>query len=285
LSEIGRSSSPTCPQPRGVVHCPRSDVPHHPPVLYREGWSIVRDRTFLITPLSSTERGGPLSEIGCSSSPHCPQPRGVVHCPRSDVPHHPPVFYREGWSIVRDQTFLITPLSFTERGGPLSEIGRFSSAPCPQPRGVVHCPRSDGPHHPPVLNREGWSIVRDRTFLITPLSSTERGGPLSEIGRSSSPLCPLPRGVVHCPRSDVPHHPLSSTERGGPLSEIGRSSSPPCPQPRGVVHCPRSDVPHHPLSSTERGGPLSEIGLFSLGLILVFFPLFFFLTRLLLLFH
>jgi hypothetical protein len=143
---------PSCPQAEGVIHCPRSDFSHHP--------------------LSSTDRGGPLSEIGCSSSPPRPQLRGVVHCPRSDFSHHPPVHNREGWSIVRDRTFHITPLSSTERGGPLSEIGRSSSPPCPQPRGVVHCPRSDVPHHPPVLNREGWSIVRDRTVLITPLSST-----------------------------------------------------------------------------------------------------------------
>jgi hypothetical protein len=63
----------------------------------------------------------------------------------------------------------------------------------------------------PVLDREGWPIVRDWTFFITPLSFTERGGPLSEIGRSSSPLCPLLRGVVPCPRLDVPHEVLYSS--------------------------------------------------------------------------
>jgi hypothetical protein len=47
------------------------------------------------------------------------------------------------------------PLSSSRRGDPLSEIGLFSSPPCPLPRGVVHCPRSDVPHHPHVLNREG----------------------------------------------------------------------------------------------------------------------------------
>jgi hypothetical protein len=41
---------------------------------------------------------------------------------------------------------------------------------------------------PHVLNREGWPIVRDWMFFITPLSSTERGGPLSEIERSSRGL-------------------------------------------------------------------------------------------------
>jgi hypothetical protein len=51
-------------------------------------------------------------------------------------------------------------------------------------------------HHPPVLHREGWSIVRDRTFSLTPLSSTERGGPLSEKGflASSSEEDPLIQG-------------------------------------------------------------------------------------------
>jgi hypothetical protein len=236
LSEIGHSLSPPCPLPRGVVHCPRSDSSHHPPVLYREGWFFVQNWTFLLTPLVLYKEGRSfVRDRLLSSSPPCPLPRGVVHCPRSDFPHH--------------------PLSSTERGGPLSEIGLFSSPPCPLsrgvvlcpkldfyphplgplPRGEILCPRSDFPHHPPVLYREGWSIVRDRTFLITPLSSTERGGLLSEIGLLSSP-------------------PWSSTKRGDPLFEIELSSSPPCPLPRGVVHCPRSDFPHHPLSSTERGG-------------------------------
>jgi hypothetical protein len=61
----------------------------------------------------------------------------------------------------------------------------------------------------------------------SPWSSTKRDGPLSEIEISSSPTCPLPRGVVFCPKLDFYPHPL------GPL-------------PRGMVHCPRSDFPHHP---------------------------------------
>jgi hypothetical protein len=165
LSETGLSSSPPCPLPRGVVFrpkldfyphplgplprgevlCPRSDFPHHPPVLYQEGRSF----------------------------------------PRSDFPHHPPVLYQEGRSIVQNRTFLITPMSSTKRGGLLSKIEHFSSPPCPLPRGVVFCPKSDISHHPHVLYQEGRSIVRDRTFLITPLSSTKRGGLLSKIGHFS----------------------------------------------------------------------------------------------------
>jgi hypothetical protein len=72
-------------------------------------------------------------------------------------------------------------------------------------------PEISGSSSPPALKQEGRSIVRDRNFLITPLSSTERGGPLSEIGRSSSPPCPLPRGVVLCPSLDVPHEVLYSS--------------------------------------------------------------------------
>jgi hypothetical protein len=90
-------------------------------VLYQEGRSCVRDRTFFVTPLSSTERGGPLSEVGLSSSPPCPLPRGVVLCPKLDFSPHLP--------------------------GPL-------------PGGEILCPRSDFFRHPPVFYREGWSIVR-----------------------------------------------------------------------------------------------------------------------------
>jgi hypothetical protein len=92
------------------------------------------------------------------------------------VRHHPPVLYQEGWSFVQDRTFLLTP--------------------CPLPRVVVFCPRSDFPHHPSVLYQEGRSIVRDQTFLLTPLSSTKRGGLLSEIGLFSlffnEVITPLP---------------------------------------------------------------------------------------------
>jgi hypothetical protein len=142
------SHHPPGPLPRGEILCPGSDFLRHPPVLYQEGRSLVRDRTSFITPLSSTRRGDPLSEIGLSSSPPCPLPRGVVLCPKLDFSPHLP--------------------------GPL-------------PGGEILCPRSDFPHHPPVLYREGWSIVRDRTFLITPLSSTKRGGSLTKIGLFSSP--------------------------------------------------------------------------------------------------
>lgn len=44
------------------------------------------------------------------------------------------------------------------------------------------------------------------------MSSTERGGPLSEIGLSLSPPCPLPRGVVFCPKRVF----FSFLIRGGP---------------------------------------------------------------------
>jgi len=146
LSEIGHSLSPPCPLPRGVVHCPRSDSSHHPPVLYREGWFFVQNWTFLLTPLVLYKEGRSfVRDRLLSSSPPCPLPRGVVHCPRSDFPHHPSVLYREGWFFVQNWTFLLTPL---------------------------------------VLYQEGWSFVRDRTFFITPLSSTERGGLLSKIGLS-----------------------------------------------------------------------------------------------------
>jgi hypothetical protein len=121
-------------------------VRHHPPVLYQEGWSFVQNWTFLITPLSSTKRGGLLSEIGLSSSPPCPLPGGAVHCLRSDISPH--------------------PLSSTKSGGLLSEIRLSSSPLCPLPGGAVHCPRSDISPHPPVLYQEGWSFVRDWTFLL-----------------------------------------------------------------------------------------------------------------------
>jgi hypothetical protein len=131
ISDI--SHHPPGPLPGGEILCPRSDFSRHPPVLYQEGRSFVRDRTFS---------------------------------------RHPPVLYREGWSFVRDRTFS---------------------------------------RHPPVFYREGWSFVRDRTFLVTPLSSTGRGGPLSEIGLFSSPPCPLPGGVVLSPKLDFPHEVLYSS--------------------------------------------------------------------------
>jgi hypothetical protein len=284
LSEIGLFSSPPCPLPGGEILCPKLDFSHHPLVLYQEGRSFVRDRTFLVTPLSSTRRGDPLSKIGffssppgplpggeilCPrsdffSSPPCPLPRGVVHCPRSDFSRHPPVLYQEGRSFVQNWTFLITLRSSTKRGDPLSEIGLFSSPPWSSTRrgGLLS---EIGPFSsPPVLYREGRSFVQNWTFLITPRSSTKRGGPLSEIGLFSSPPCPLPGGEILYPKLDFSHHPQvlyqegrsfvqnwtflitpwSSTKMGDPFSEIGFF----------LVT---------PLSSTKRGGPLSEIGLFS----------------------
>jgi len=103
---------------------------------------------------------------------------------------------------------VITPLSSTGRGGPLSEIGLFLVTPLSS-------------------TERGGSFVRDRTFLLTPLSSTERGGLLSKIGHFSSPLCPLPRGVVFCPRSDFSRHP-------------------PVLYREGWILCPRSDISRHP---------------------------------------
>jgi hypothetical protein len=154
-----------------------------------------------------------LFEIGLSSSPPCPLPRGVVLCPKLDFSPHPP--------------------------GPL-------------PRGVVLCPRSDFSTHPPVLYREGWFFVQNWTFLLTPWSSTKRGGPFSEIGLSSSPPCPLPRGVVLCPKLDFSPHP-------------------PSPLPRGVVHLlvpSRGRAPFNPSARRQgstryspRGGGLPLIPL------------------------
>jgi hypothetical protein len=73
LSEIGLSSSPPCPLPRGVALCPKLDFSPHLP--------------------------GPL-------------PGGEILCPRSDFPHHPPVLYQEGWLFVQNWTFLLTSLFF-----------------------------------------------------------------------------------------------------------------------------------------------------------------------------
>jgi len=68
--------------------------------------------------------------------------------------------------------------------------------PCPLPRGVVRCPKLDfSPHLPGPL--PGGEILCPRSgFLLTPLSSTERGGPLSEKGflASSSEEDPLIQG-------------------------------------------------------------------------------------------
>jgi hypothetical protein len=153
--------------------------------------------------VSSPAAVTPLSEI-LDFYPHLPGPLpgGEILRPRSDFFLHPPVLYREGWSIVRGRTFLITPLSSTKGVVLCPKLDFFRHLPGPLPGGEILCPRSDFFRHPPVLYQEGWSIVRGRTFLLTSLVFYQEGRSFVRDRTFSSPPCPLPRGVVLCPISD-----------------------------------------------------------------------------------